>query len=229
MEMDNVIYNEDDVEIIDRKEKEETKKERKTYTPMEAAKIIDVSKTTIHTYINEFKECLEGHIEKNELGHNFLDEDAINMIRDISYMRKELHLTNEEVKAQIGSEGYVIMAQTSADDRLKKYIELRDIKLDEQFKKLATELSEGLKAQTEIITENVSIRIDKEARKMITELQEKNAKLEEENNKLQSQLTQHEVEKVKLEYETKIRIMQEELDEKRKETEKKKFSFFRRN
>lgn len=227
METDKIVYNEDNVEIIDKENETDTTKNRKTYTPMEAAKIIGVSKTTIHTYINEFKEYLEDHLEKNELGHNFLDDEALNMIKEIAYMRRQLHLTNEEVKEHIGTDDYLILAESSEDDRLKKYIALRDAKLDNQFKKLSDELSQELRAQTNAIAENISMKMDAEAKQMIEALKEKNAQLEKENSNLQSQISQYELEKVKFEYETKIKIMEEKLEN--NEKKKKGFSLFRRN
>lgn len=227
METDKIVYNEDNVEIIDKENETDTTKNRKTYTPMEAAKIIGVSKTTIHTYINEFKEYLEDHLEKNELGHNFLDDEALNMIKEIAYMRRQLHLTNEEVKEHIGTDDYLILAESSEDDRLKKYIALRDAKLDNQFKKLSDELSQELRAQTNAIAENISMKMDAEAKQMIEALKEKNAQLEKENSNLQSQISQYELEKVKFEYETKLKIMEEKLEN--NEKKKKGFSLFRRN
>lgn len=227
METDKIVYSEDSVEIIDRENETDAKKNRKTYTPMEAAKIIGVSKTTIHTYINEFKEYLEDHLEKNELGHNFLDDEALNMIKEIAYMRRQLHLTNEEVKEHIGTDDYLILAESSEDDRLKKYIALRDAKLDNQFKKLSDELSQELRAQTNAIAENISMKMDAEAKRMIEALKEKNTQLEKENSNLQSQISQYELEKVKFEYETKLKIMEEKLEN--NEKKKKGFSLFRRN
>lgn len=226
METDKIVYSGDSVEIVD-KEYETDDKHRKTYTPMEAAKIIGVSKTTIHTYINEFKEYLEDHLKKNELGHNFLDDEALNMIKEIAYMRRQLHLTNEEVKEHIGTDDYLIMAEASDDDRLKKYIALRDAKLDNQFKKLSDELSQELREQTNAIAENISIKMDAEAKRMIEALREKNAKLEKENSSLQSQISQYELEKVKFEYETKLKIMEEKLENNARK--KQWFSLFRRN